>query len=126
MFDLPPLHVYLLACFGNLVPVIPIVFFFDRIERLLEKHPFSARLINCYVEKVKNRTEKVAKFEMWGLAMFVAIPLPVTGAWTGSVAAFLLGMKSKRALIGIAAGVFIAGIIVSLLTLGGYKCYSFL
>jgi len=55
---------------------------------------------------------------MIGLIIFIAIPLPLTGAWTGSIAAFLLGMKPKRSIISVLAGVFIAGIIVTLSTLG--------
>jgi len=125
-FDLQPLKVYALSCLGNMIPVIPLVLFFGKLEELLAKNKHSNRLVQWYVDKVKKRTARVEKYEMWGLALFVAIPLPVTGAWTGSVAAFLMGISWKKAFIAIGCGVLVAGIVVTTITLGGAKIYSFL
>ena len=62
----------------------------------------------------------IEKYERIGLVLFVAIPLPITGAWTGSIASVLLGMSFKRALLSIFLGVLIAGTIVTCLTLLGW------
>lgn len=62
----------------------------------------------------------VDRYERIGLALFVAIPLPITGAWTGSILAFLIGLRFKHALISIIAGVLIAGAIVTSATVLGW------
>jgi uncharacterized membrane protein len=62
----------------------------------------------------------IEKYERVGLVLFVAIPLPITGAWTGSIAAVLLGMSFKKAILSIFLGVLIAGVIVTCLTLLGW------
>lgn len=69
----------------------------------------------------RTRHKFTGQYEKWGelaLVIFVAIPLPMTGVWTGSVAAFLFGIPKKRALILVSLGAFIAGIIVTVMTLG--------
>jgi uncharacterized membrane protein len=125
-FELKPITTYFLCVFGNIIPVIPLVIFFGKIEELLARNAYSNKVIQWYIAKVRHRTARIEKLEMWGLALFVAIPLPVTGAWTGSVAAFLMGIGWRKALVSISCGVLIAGIIVTALTLGGAKIYSFL
>jgi uncharacterized membrane protein len=125
-FELSPVKTYFLCVLGNIIPVIPLVIFFGKVEQILSQNLYSNRLIQWYVDKVKKRTARIEKYEMWGLAIFVAIPLPVTGAWTGSVAAFLMGIGWRKALVSITCGVLIAGIIVTALTLGGVKLYTFL
>ena len=67
------------------------------------------------------RAERVRRYEFWGLLLFVAIPIPGTGAWTGALVAALLDIRMKRALPPIATGVLIAAVIVSLATAGVIK-----
>ena len=69
-------------------------------------------------EKTMAKSDKIQKYGYWGLYIFVAIPLPGTGGWTGALAAALLHMDIKKAFLTIAAGVFTAGIIVSILSFG--------
>ena len=125
-FKLNPVVTYCLCCLGNMVPVIPLVLFFGKIEQWLMRHEFSNRFLQWYIARVRRRTQAIERYEMWGLALFVAIPLPVTGAWTGSVAAFLMGIGWKKACVSIGCGVLIAGVVVTLLTVAGYRFYSFL
>jgi len=102
--------VYLISVIGNLIPVIFIL--------LLSKR-FCPKWLCCRIEKKHNH-----KFIKWGelaLIPFVALPLPFTGAWTGALAAVIFGIPFWRALALIAIGVIIAGIIVSLATLGFIK-----
>ena len=76
--------------------------------------------------KAEKNTPKVQRFEVFGLMIFVAIPLPMTGAWTGALVAALTGMKFKNAMISIAGGVLIAGVIVTLISTGVLGFLSFL
>ena len=78
------------------------------------------RFFNWLFERARRRGRMIEKYERIGLALFVAVPLPVTGAWTGSLVAVLLGLRVKTAFISIAIGVFIAGIIVTTLSLLGW------
>ena len=74
------------------------------------------------VEKMENRAlskrEQVEKYEFWGLVLFVGIPLPGTGAWTGSLLAALLGMKFKKAFPAVVLGIFLASFIMSVVSYG--------
>ncbi len=101
-------------CFvGNMVPIPFIILFIRKILENLSKIP----LFRSTVEKIMNKSEKnkgkILKYEKWGLLLFVAIPLPGTGAWSGALVAGLLGMRLRVALPIITAGVFIAGVIMS-------------
>ena len=114
-----PLLVYLAAVVFNVVPVFPILLFLNPLRKLLEKLPlFSAffRFVSRRVEK--NRT-LVQRYQEFGLMLFVAVPLPVTGAWTGSLVAAVMGLRIGRSFFFIFGGVLIAGVLVTLLTLLG-------
>ena len=75
-------------------------------------------IIYHFENKTIAKSDKIQKYGYWGLFIFVAIPLPGTGAWTGALAATLLELDIKKAFITIAAGVFTAGIIMSILSFG--------
>jgi uncharacterized membrane protein len=75
-------------------------------------------------EHTRKRGKLVERYERIGLALFVAIPLPITGAWTGSLLAVLLGLKFKYAMLSIFVGVLIAGIIVTSLSLLGVTIFG--
>jgi len=126
LYEVSPLKTYFLCCLGNMIPIFPLLIFFGKIEEWFAQHTFTNKFLQWYLARVKKRTKVIERYEMWGLALFVAIPLPVTGAWTGSVAAFIMGIRWRKAFTSIACGIMLAGIIVTLLTLGGYTFYSFL
>ena len=123
---IPVFKAYLLAVFGNLIPVVPLLLCFGRIVRVLEKFGFGKRFLSWLFARTRSRSRIVQRFEILGLALFVAIPLPVTGAWTGSVAAFLCGIKFRYALLAIILGVLTAGGIVTAVSLGGIEFLKFL
>ncbi|MBR6920830.1 MAG: small multi-drug export protein, partial [Clostridia bacterium] len=77
-------------------------------------------------KKAEKNTPKVQRFETFGLMIFVAIPLPMTGAWTGALVAALTGMRFRNAMISIIGGVLIAGAIVTLIVQGALGFLSFL
>jgi uncharacterized membrane protein len=110
----------LLAIIGNLVPVPIILLFLNAISKWLSKIGFFRRFFQWLFEYTSRRGKIIERYERMGLILFVAIPLPVTGAWTGSLLAVLFGLKFRHAFLSILIGVCIAGIIVTCLSLLGW------
>lgn len=119
-FDFPWYYAFLIAVIGNILPVPFILLFLDAATRLLSKVAVFERFLNWLFERTRHRGKIIQKYKRIGLVLFVAIPLPVTGAWTGALAAVLFGIEFKHAFISIFVGVIIAGIIVTCLTLLGW------
>ena len=120
LFHFPWYYALPLAITGNLLPVPFILLFLNATTRLLSKIGFFKRLLDWLFKRTRERGRIVERYERIGLVLFVAIPLPVTGAWTGSLAAVLFGLKFKHAFLSIFIGIFIAGIIVTCLSLLGW------
>ncbi len=108
------------ALAGNLLPIPFLLLFLDPVSRLLRKVKLFEKIINWIFERSRRRGKIIERYESIGLAIFVAIPLPLTGSWTGAIVAFLLGMPFWRAFIAIVIGVLIAGAIVTTLTMIGW------
>ena len=97
------------------IPIIAFLFL-ESLHRLLYKIPQYKRFFDRVVNRARAKVHtKVEKYGYWGLLLFVAIPLPATGAWTGTLGAWILGLSHKKAFFDIAGGVILAGIIVSIL-----------
>lgn len=104
---------------GNIVPVFFILYFIDPVSKfLMAKSKIFNRFFNWLFARTRVKFEgKYARYGLIALAIFVAIPLPMTGAWTGALAAFLFQIPKKQAVIYVSLGVLGAGIIVTILTL---------
>lgn len=112
-------YAFLLSLIGNLIPVPFIILFIRRIlEWLRTKSKWLDRVISKKVEKTLKQSTLVYKSTLLGLMVFVAMPLPGTGAWTGALLAALLDIRLKNAFPAISLGVLIAGILISVLTHG--------
>ncbi len=122
-FGFTPIKAFLLSIFGNMLPVIPLLFFLNYFTERLSKIKFFKKFFDWWFERTKRRSSIVEKYEAVGLSLFVAIPLPMTGAWTGCVAAYLFRIKFRYAFPAIVAGVIIAGIIVTLTTIGVIRIF---
>jgi len=97
------------------VPIIAFIFL-ETLHKLFYKIPQYQKFFDKFVENARKKVHsKVEKYGYWGLMVFVAIPLPATGAWTGTLGAWVLGLSRKKAFLAIAGGVVIAGLIVSAL-----------
>jgi uncharacterized membrane protein len=120
VYDFTWYYAFLFGIIGNILPVPFILLFLDSIVRLLSKIRFFDRIFQWFFKRTRQRGKIVERYERIGLALFVAIPLPITGAWTGSILAVLLGLKFKHAMISIPVGVLIAGIIVTCITVLGW------
>ncbi len=120
IFHLPWYQALSLAIIGNLLPVPLLLLFFKSLTAVARRSYTGKKLTDWLFRHTRKNIVVIEKYERTGLMLFVAIPLPGTGAWTGSVAAFLTGMKFNRALISITCGVIIAGVIVTCLSLLGW------
>ena len=109
-----------LAIIGNLVPVPLLLLFLNTFSQLLSKIAIFEKILQWLFNRTMRRGKIINRYQRIGLALFVAIPLPVTGAWTGSLAAVLFGLRFKYAFLSILSGIFIAGIIITCLSLLGW------
>lgn len=112
--NIPYARVLLLALAGNLLPVIPLYFLLNRIMAFLEKFRAGKKFSAWLVSHTLRKSRVIEVYEMVGLIIFVGIPLPITGAWTGTVASVLLKLRFKYYIIGVTGGVLLASVIVSL------------
>jgi uncharacterized membrane protein len=112
-FKMPLVTAYLISWVGNLLPVLPIIYFLEPIRKALAHIKVIDRFFAWFYARTYKRGSKVMRLGAIGLSLFVAIPLPVTGAWTGSVMAILFDIKPRYAFPAIILGVTIAGIVVS-------------
>ena len=125
---LDPFLTYALAIVGNCLPVPFILFFIRKILSWMQasRVRFFNRVATFVIEKGQRGFRKVQKYAVFGLYLFVAIPLPGTGAWTGALIAALLDMKKRYAFPSIFLGVLTAGVVMSLITGGVLAGLSFL
>ena len=107
-----PALVFILSVIGNMIPVPFILFFIRPIFSALKKTKL-LRFVKKIEDKAMDKSSKVQEKSMIGLFLFVAIPLPGTGAWTGALIASLLNMRYKNALPSILMGVLVAGVLVT-------------
>ena len=107
------------AVIGNLIPAPFIIVYIRRIFELMRKYlPSLNGLVDKLEKKAHLKGKKVQKYQYLGLWIFVAIPLPGTGAWTGALAAAFLDMPLRKALPSVIAGVLVAGVAISILSYG--------
>ena len=114
---------YFASVIGNLFPIPFILLFIKKILEYMSnsKIKFFNKISNKLIEKAEKRSEKMNKGTFYGLFIFVAIPLPGTGAWTGALIAALMGMRFKKSMLAISLGVAVAGLIM---VLGSYGVVS--
>ena len=115
-YQLPYWKVVPLALAGNMVPIFFILLFFDFVTKLCFKFRFTRKILEMIFRRTRSKSAIIEKYEEVGLMIFVAIPLPITGAWTGSLAAYLMGLSFWKSIFFIFLGVCIASIVVSFLT----------
>lgn len=118
-----PYHIAVIAAIiGNMIPVPFIILFIRRIFMFLRKNfPFMNGLIDKFEKKAHLKGKTVKKYQFWGLVIFVGIPLPGTGAWTGALVAAFLDMRLKDCILPIFIGVLIAAVLITMLTFGVFS-----
>lgn len=107
-----PSKAYLLSILGNSIPILPILFLLEPASTRLRRFKMWKKFFDWLFERTEKKGDLIQKYEALGLMLFVAIPLPMTGAWTGCVAASLFKIKFRYAFPAIFLGVVEAGLIV--------------
>ncbi len=120
-FNLSPVLVFIISVLGNFLIVPVLLIFLNKFsDFLMRKSYFFNKLLNWVFARTRaHHAHKFEKYEHWALFVLVAIPLPLTGVWTGSVATFLFGVPFKRSLQIIFGGLMVAGVIVTALSVFG-------
>lgn len=110
---------YLWSVLGNVLPIAPIYFLLEPVSKRLSRTAYMHRFFEWLFARARKRAGLIEKYEAIGLMLFVSIPFPGTGVWTGCLIASLLRMRFVPTFLAAAAGVVLAGIIVTILTLIG-------
>jgi uncharacterized membrane protein len=105
---------YLWACLGNLIPVLPLLWWFQPVAARLRRFPLWRKAFEWLSDRVSRRGQFIERYEALGLMLFVMVPIPGTGVWTGCVAASLFNLPIRLALPALVAGVLGAGGLVLL------------
>lgn len=124
-WEFDPFTAFYLSVIGNMIPVVPLLLFLEPVSNFLRRwHTWDVFFTWLFNRTHHKHGAEFEKYGSIGLAVFVGVPLPVTGAWTGCASAFVFGFKFKNALIAILAGVILAGIIVTILTVAGVNIFK--
>jgi len=111
-------HALPIAVMGNMLPIPFILLFFRYAENFLRNYKFWENIMDWLFAKTRKRADKkIRRYEYLGLLLFVAVPLPFTGAWTGALIAYLFDLKFSRSLITIFFGVLIAAFVMIIVTI---------
>ena len=122
-----PITAYFVCVAANIM-AFPIVYlFFGFFHDIFYKMGWYKQLFDKLVLRTRSKVEaNIEKWGFWGLMVFVMVPLPVTGAYTGSFAAWIFGIEKRKAFLAVALGVAISGLIVTAIFLSGAEAFSFL
>lgn len=123
---MPVIWAYLFCVVMNFMASVLVLIFLNTFHKVFCNFKLYRRFFDSFIEKARKKVgPNIDKYGTWGLAVFVAVPLPVTGAITGTLGAWVLGMKKRQIFPAILAGVAIAGIIVSVIAYYGIEAFAF-
>lgn len=118
LLEIDFIKAFIICYIGNMIPIPFILLFIKKIFAVMRKNKHLAKIVKKLEARSDKKKGTMEKYKEWGLLLFVAIPLPGTGGWTGALIAALMDLRFKKSLPIIALGVLIAGIIMSLVTYG--------
>lgn len=121
LLDMNPVTSFIICFLGNIIPIPFILWFITPLFNKLKKTKLFSGLVTKLENKAMSKKEQIEKYEFWGLLLFVGIPLPGTGAWTGCLIAALLDMNKKKSFVAATLGVIMAGMIMMILSFGVLK-----
>ena len=122
---LPIVPSIIVSVVGNMLPVPFILWLVPAIFAFMRRHHILVKMVDWLENKAQKGAQRIEKYAVFGLFLFVAIPLPGTGAWTGGLAAAVFGMKKSWALLSIFLGVLTAGVIMTLASYGIVGAFKF-
>jgi len=125
--SIPIILIFSIVVLLNILLVFFVFYFLDNLHKILMEVKIYQRFFRFYLRKIQGKIDKFEKrYASQGfiaLAIFVAVPLPGTGAWSGCLVAWLLGLERKKSILAISTGVFVAGVLILLGTLGFFKIF---
>lgn len=120
--NIPSFLAFFLCVIANILIIFFIFYFLDNLHKVFLKNSLYNKLFNLHIKKMQKKVdkfeEKYSAIGFLALVLFVAVPLPGTGAWTGSLISWLLDLDRKKSILAISTGVILAGILVLLMTFG--------
>ena len=120
-FKLPWYMVFILCVIANAAVGVFLIFTLDWLISIFSRINIFKKLLNKFIDRSENKFEKYQRFKSNGLILFVGIPLPGTGAWTGALVSYIIGLNKGLSILSIILGVILSGIIVTILSLTGQK-----
>ena len=108
----------MISILGNIIPIPFILWFLDAVFDFMKKHNILTGFVSFCERKGNEKKDQIEKLGFWGLVLFVGVPLPGTGAWTGCLIATILRMDKKKAFLAAILGVFMASVIMMLVSYG--------
>ncbi len=115
-FKMGAVEALIYSVIGSILPVFPILFLLEYVEPFIRKSKALGSLLDKVFERTRSKSQMIKELEFIGLVLFIGVPLPGTGVWTGTFAAYLFGMKKWQALIAGVLGTTIAGVIMVFLS----------
>ena len=115
---LSPMHSFIVSFLGSMIPVPILLLGIRPVFKFISQKHYFKKIVDHLSMKSLKKSDKIIKYGFWGLLIFVAIPLPGTGVWSGTLAAVLLDLRFKTAFPAILIGNFIAGILIVTLSHG--------
>lgn len=116
LFKIPYIKALMICIIGNIIPIPFILLLINKIFEFMKKHNILKGLVLKLEQKAMGKSDTIKKYEFLGLVLFVGIPLPGTGAWTGALISALMGIKLKKSVPAIAIGLALASTIMSIIT----------
>ena len=121
LLDVNPVISYIICIIGNVLPVPFILWFINSILNWMRNSKHFSSIANWLDSKVTKHKAQIEKYGFWGMVLFVGIPLPGTGAWTGCLIAAVLNMNKKKAFLAALLGIIMASVIMMILSFGVLK-----
>ena len=118
ILKIPYIKAAIICIIGNILPIPFILLFLNKIFTMMEKWEPTKKIALFFKQRAINNKPKIDKYGFWGLVLFVGIPLPGTGAWTGSLIASVFNMDIKKSALAIFFGILLAFVIMSLISYG--------
>lgn len=118
LLKIPEVQAIPICIIGNILPIPFILLFIKKIFELMKKYNIFRGLVEKLESRAMGKSDSIKKYEFWGLVLFVGIPLPGTGAWTGALIASLLGVDIKKSSLAILLGIAIATVIMYIVSYG--------
>ena len=119
MYDIPIINTVTLSIIGNILIGVLIIYIIGPSMNFLRKFSFIENIITSIFKRTRKKGDIINRLKFFGLIIFVGIPLPLTGVWTGSLASYLFGLSKSKSVFAIICGVLLSSSIVTSLTIAG-------